>query len=446
MSSMVIMSSHPKTYQQRFVFPYFDLWGNVVIDKSYLENLPSDSPIVTMAFPTLQAILAQGIQENNFADSLVMTTTVSHNMTMPFRISAFQQHGDWDSSGCYVEEGDGDNVTCICDLLTSFSILMSPDSSDPSSLLGILLDIISYVGVGFSIFSLAACLVVETVVWKSVTKNQTSYMRHTCIVNIAASLLVTHIWFIVVAATQDNHYILCKTACVAATFFIHFFYLSIFFWMLTLGLMLFYRLVFILHETSRSTQKAIAFCLGYGFYMRKNVCWLNWEDTKALLAFAIPALIIVVVNITITIVVITKILRPSIGDKPCKQEKSSLFQISKSIGVLMPLWGLTWGFDLTTVFPGTNLVFHIIFAILNVFQVSFTVQEALLNKFSLSRWSSQHSKSTSLGSSTPVFSINSPISRRFNSLFGKTGTYNVSTPEATSSSLENSSSAYLLLN
>uniref|UniRef100_A0A8I5NDE4 Adhesion G protein-coupled receptor F5 n=1 Tax=Papio anubis TaxID=9555 RepID=A0A8I5NDE4_PAPAN len=494
MSSMVIKSSHPKTYQQRFVFPHFDLWGNVVIDKSYLEKLQSDSSIVTMAFPTLQAILAQDTQENNFADSLVMTTTVNHNMTMPFRISmTFKNNspsggktqcvfwnfrladntGGWDSNGCYVEEGDGDNVTCICDHLTSFSILMSPDSPDPSSLLGILLDIISYVGVGFSILSLAACLVVEAVVWKSVTKNRTSYMRHTCIVNIAASLLIANTWFIVVAAIQDNHNILCKTACVAATFFIHFFYLSVFFWMLTLGLMLFYRLVFILHETSRSTQKAIAFCLGYGcpltisvitlgatqpreVYTRKNVCWLNWEDTKALLAFAIPALIIVVVNITITIVVITKILRPSIGDKPCKQEKSSLFQISKSIGVLTPLLGLTWGFGLTTVFPGTNLVFHIIFAILNVFQGLFIllfgclwdlkVQEALLNKFSLSRWSSQHSKSTSLGSSTPVFSMSSPISRRFNNLFGKTGTYNVSTPETTSSSLENSSSAYSLLN
>nr|XP_011755195.1 adhesion G protein-coupled receptor F5 isoform X2 [Macaca nemestrina] len=468
MSSMVIKSSHPKTYQQRFVFPHFDLWGNVVIDKSYLEKLQSDSSIVTMAFPTLQAILAQDIQENNFADSLVMTTTVNHNITMPFRISmTFKNNspsggktqcvfwnfrladntGGWDSNGCYVEEGDGDNVTCICDHLTSFSILMSPDSPDPSSLLGILLDIISYVGVGFSILSLAACLVVEAVVWKSVTKNRTSYMRHTCIVNIAASLLIANTWFIVVAAIQGNHYILCKTACVAATFFIHFFYLSVFFWMLTLGLMLFYRLVFILHETSRSTQKAIAFCLGYGcplaisvitlgatqpreVYTRKNVCWLNWEDTKALLAFAIPALIIVVVNITITIVVITKILRPSIGDKPCKQEKSSLFQISKSIGVLTPLLGLTWGFGLTTVFPGTNLVFHIIFAVLNVFQGLFIllfgclwdlkVQEALLNKFSLSRWSSQHSKSTSLGSSTPVFSMSSPISRRFNNLFGKT--------------------------
>uniref|UniRef100_A0A2K5W4I8 Adhesion G protein-coupled receptor F5 n=1 Tax=Macaca fascicularis TaxID=9541 RepID=A0A2K5W4I8_MACFA len=468
MSSMVIKSSHPKTYQQRFVFPHFDLWGNVVIDKSYLEKLQSDSSVVTMAFPTLQAILAQDIQENNFAGSLVMTTTVNHNITMPFRISmTFKNNspsggktqcvfwnfrladntGGWDSNGCYVEEGDGDNVTCICDHLTSFSILMSPDSPDPRSLLGILLDIISYVGVGFSILSLAACLIVEAVVWKSVTKNRTSYMRHTCIVNIAASLLIANTWFIVVAAIQGNHYILCKTACVAATFFIHFFYLSVFFWMLTLGLMLFYRLVFILHETSRSTQKAIAFCLGYGcplaisvitlgatqpreVYTRKNVCWLNWEDTKALLAFAIPALIIVVVNITITIVVITKILRPSIGDKPCKQEKSSLFQISKSIGVLTPLLGLTWGFGLTTVFPGTNLVFHIIFAVLNVFQGLFIllfgclwdlkVQEALLNKFSLSRWSSQHSKSTSLGSSTPVFSMSSPISRRFNNLFGKT--------------------------
>ncbi|XP_035151740.3 adhesion G protein-coupled receptor F5 isoform X8 [Callithrix jacchus] len=494
MSSMVIKSSHLKTYQQKFVFSDSDLWGNVVIDKSHLENLQPDSSVVTMAFPTLQAILAKDIQENNLAESLVMTTTVSHNITMPFRISMTFKNsspsggetkcvfwnfglanntGGWDSSGCYVEEGDGDNVTCICDHLTSFSILMSADTPDPSSLLGILLDIISYIGVGFSILSLAACLVVEVVVWKSVTKNRTSYMRHTCIVNIAASLLIANTWFIVVAAIQDNHYILCKTACVVATFFIHFFYLSVFFWMLTLGLMLLYRLVFILHETSRSTQKAIAFCLGYGcplaisvitlaatqpreVYTRKNVCWLNWEDTKALLAFAIPALIIVVVNITITVVVITKILRPSIGDKPCKQEKSSLFQISKSIGVLTPLLGLTWGFGLTTVFPGTNLAFHIIFAILNVFQGLFIllfgclwdlkVQEALLSRFSLSRWSSQHSKSTSLGSSTPVFSMSSPISRRFNNLFGKTGTYDVSTPETTSSSVENSSSAYSLLN
>ncbi|XP_054425441.1 adhesion G protein-coupled receptor F5 isoform X2 [Pteronotus mesoamericanus] len=467
MRSMVIKSGSPKPYKQTFVFSDSDLRGEVAIDKCHLEHLQPDTSIVTVAFPTLKTILARDAQRNNFANSLVMTTTVSHKITTSFRISmtfknnnslggrpqcvfwnfALANHtGGWDSSGCYMKV-DGDSVFCSCDHLTSFSILMSPDSPDPDSLLKILLDIISYIGLCFSILSLAACLVVEAVVWKSVTKNRTSYMRHICIVNIAASLLVADIWFIVASTIRDHHYVLNETACVAATFFIHFFYLSVFFWMLTLGLMLFYRLVFILHDASKSFQKAIAFSLGYGcpliisvitvgvtqpqeVYTRKNACWLNWEDTKALLAFVIPALIIVVVNMTITVVVITKILRPSIGDKPNKQEKSSLFQISKSIGVLTPLLGLTWGFGLATVFQGSNAVFHIVFTLLNAFQGLFIllfgclwdqkVQEALLKKFSLSRWSSQHSKSTSLGSSTPVFSMSSPISRRFNNLFGKT--------------------------
>lgn len=497
MKSMVIKRGHAQIYQQKFVFTDSDLWGDVAIDECQLGNLQPDSSIVTVAFPTLKAILAQDGQRKTHSNSLVMTTTVSHNIVQPFRISmTFKNNhlsggkpqcvfwnftlanntGGWDSSGCSVED-DGkdsrDRVFCKCNHLTSFSILMSPDSPDPGSLLKILLDIISYIGLGFSIVSLAACLVVEAMVWKSVTKNRTSYMRHICIINIAFCLLIADIWFIVAGAIHDGRYPLNETACVAATFFIHFFYLSVFFWMLTLGLMLFYRLIFILHDASKSTQKAIAFSLGYGcpliissitvgvtqpqeVYMRKNACWLNWEDTRALLAFAIPALIIVVVNVSITVVVITKILRPSIGDKPGKQERSSLFQISKSIGVLTPLLGLTWGFGLATVIQGSNAVFHIIFTLLNAFQGLFIllfgclwdqkVQEALLHKFSLSRWSSQHSKSTSLGSSTPVFSMSSPISRRFNNLFGKTGTYNVSTPETTSSSVENSSSAYSLLN
>ncbi|GAB5571584.1 adhesion G protein-coupled receptor F5 isoform X1 [Prionailurus iriomotensis] len=406
MRSMVIKPGHPKAYKQSFVFSDSDLWGNVAIENCQLGNLQRDSSIVTVAFPTLKTILAQDVPGKNFANSLVMTTTVSHNITLPFSISMTFKNinpsgavprcvfwnfdlanhtGGWDSSGCYVNKVDEDSVSCICDHLTSFSILMSPDSPYPGSLLEILLDIISYIGLCFSILSLAACLVVEAVVWKSVTKNRTSYMRHICIVNIAASLLVADSWFIVAAAIHNHYHPLNKTACVAATFFIHFFYLSVFFWMLTLGLMLFYRLVFILHDASKSIQKTIAFSLGYGcplvisvitvgatqpqeVYTRKNACWLNWEDTKALLAFVIPALIIVVVNMTIMIVVISKILRPSIGDKPSKQEKSSLFQISKSIGVLTPLLGLTWGFGLATVFQGSNAVFHIIFTLLNAFQ------------------------------------------------------------------------------
>ncbi|KAI4561082.1 hypothetical protein MJG53_021139 [Ovis ammon polii x Ovis aries] len=474
MKSMVIKPGHPQSYRQSFVFLDSDLWGNVTISGCQLEHLQPDSFVVTVAFPTLKTILDRDVLGENFANSLVMTTTVSRSITTPFRIlmtfknshpsggipqcvfwnfNLANHTGGWDNSGCYVKEVTEDSVSCSCEHLTSFSILMSPDSPDPDSLLKILLDIISYIGLCFSILSLAACLVVEAVVWKSVTKNRTSSMRHTCIVNITASLLVADVWFIVAAAIHDHRFPLNETACVAATFFIHFFYLSVFFWMLTLGLMLFYRLVFILHDTSKSIQKTIAFSLGYGcplvisvitvgatqpreVYMRKNACWLNWEDTKALLAFVIPALIIVVVNMTITVVVITKILRPSIGDKPSKQEKSSLFQVTKSIGVLTPLLGLTWGFGLATVFQGSNAVFHIVFTLLNAFQVCSAGQRSqrgsamietqirggMRKGLSSAEALALKNSSTSIGSSTPVFSMSSPISRRFNNLFGKTGT------------------------
>ncbi|XP_072498476.1 adhesion G protein-coupled receptor F5 isoform X2 [Notamacropus eugenii] len=468
MRGLLTTADQVTDYDQHFLFPDSKLWGQVIIDKHQIESLEPNSSIITLAYPTLKAILPQNVQDKNFVNGLVMTTTVSRGVTKQFKISMkFKKNdlslvapqcvfwnyhlsnytGGWDNSGCFVEQVKEDSVFCSCNHLTSFSILMSPDSPDPNTLLKVLLDIISYIGLGFSILSLAACLVVEAFVWKSVTKNRTSYMRHVCIVNIAASLLIADSWFIVSSAIHDQRYLFSQTACVAATFFIHFFYLSVFFWMLALGLMLFYRLVFILHDTSKSIQKAIAFSLGYGcplvisiitvgvtqpkdVYMRKNACWLNWDDTKALLAFVIPALIIVVINVSITFVVITKILRPSIGDKPSIQEKNSLFQITKSIGVLTPLLGLTWGFGLATVFQGSNAVFHIVFTLLNAFQGLFIllfgclwdkkVQEALLHKFSLSRWSSQHTKSTSLASSTPVFSMSSPISRRFNNLFGKT--------------------------
>ncbi|KAM4834735.1 adhesion G protein-coupled receptor F5 isoform 3-T3 [Thomomys bottae] len=492
MRSMALTRGHPQIYQHEFEFP--DLWGSVAVDECQLGLLQPESSIVTMAFPTLQAILAQERPRKASARTLVMTTTIGRQNSTPFGIamtfrsshphgktpqcvfwnfSLANHTGGWDTSGCSVTNVSEAGVSCYCDHLTSFSILMSPDSLDPDSLMSVLLDIISYIGLGFSILSLAACLVVEAVVWKSVTKTRTSYMRHICMVNIAASLLVADAWFMVAAALQDYHYPLDEAACVATAFFIHVFYLSVFFWMLTLGLMLFYRLVFILHEASKSMQKALAFSLGYvcpliiaattlgitqprGAYTRKDACWLNWEDTRALLAFVIPALVIVLVNLVITAVVITKILRPSIGARPSKQEKSSLVQISKGVAVLTPLLGLTWGFGLATVLQRSSAVFHIVFSFLNAFQGLFIflfgclwdqkVQEALLKKFSLSRWSSQSTKviltprrrgsvpqshefhsldkmdyySTSIGSLTPVFSMSSPISRRFNNLFGKT--------------------------
>ncbi|XP_005521874.1 PREDICTED: adhesion G protein-coupled receptor F5 [Pseudopodoces humilis] len=464
-----------------------NLTVQVLISETEIQTLTQNSTIVSVMYSNLGHILPQNTFE--YVNGLLITTTLSSNRSQKFEVNmtfakkdlslkmpkcvfwnfTLNSHrGDWDTRGCTPTEL-GDYVICSCNHLTSFSILMSPDISSE-----LIFEVyISYIGLAISIVSLVVCIIIESLVWKYVTNNTTSYMRHVCILNIATSLLFADVWFIVTASITDQNQQMSRDICIMATFFIHFFYLCVFFWMLSLGLILFYRLVFILHNTSKTAQKAVAFCLGYvcpfiiavttmavtlpkNSYTRKDVCWLNWKDSKALLAFVIPALIIVATNLFIAAVVIIKILRPTIGDRSSGQERKSLFQIGKSVAILTPLLGLTWGLGLATIIKNSHRAFHILFSLLNVLQGLFIlvfgtlwdkkIQEALLKRNSSSKWSSQQSKSSSLILVTPMLAMSYPFSRTFNNLCGKTGKYRVSSSEPSTSSTENTSKAYSLLN
>lgn len=465
-----------------------NLTVNVLISETEIQTLTQNSTIVSVMYSKLGDILSQNrLDRLERVNGLLITTTLSSNRSQKFDVNmtfskkdlslktpkcvfwnfALNDHkGDWDNYGCTATELEH-YVICSCNHLTSFSILMSPDGTSD-----IFESYISYIGLAISIVSLVVCIIIESLVWKYVTNNTTSYMRHVCILNIATSLLIADIWFIVSASITDQNQQVSRDICVMATFFIHFFYLCVFFWMLSLGLILFYRLVFILHNTSKTAQKAVAFCLGYvcpfviavttmavtlpkDSYTRKKLCWLNWNESKALLAFVVPALIIVATNSFIAAVVIIKILRPTIGDRSNGQERKSLFQICKSVAVLTPLLGLTWGFGLATIIKNIR-AFQILFSLLNALQGLFIlvfgtlwdkkIQEALLKRNSSSKWSSQQSKSSSLILVTPMLAMSYPFSRTFNNLCGKTGKYRVSSSEPSTSSTENTSKAYSLLN
>ncbi|KFQ28538.1 putative G-protein coupled receptor 116, partial [Merops nubicus] len=481
----VVTENNTTDYNKNFCSTK-NLTVSVLIDKSEIQSLSQYSTIVSVVYSNLEHILPRNGPEA--VNGLVISTTVSHNKSQKFNVNMTfakknlslkmprcvfwnftlnKEGGGWDTHGCTPTEVEN-HVICSCNHLTSFSILMSPDKSSQF----IFEDYITYIGLAISILSLAACIVIESLVWKYVTNNTTSYMRHVCILNIASSLLIADVWFIVTASISDQNQPISRDLCFVATFCIHLFYLCVFFWMLSLGLILFYRLIFILHNTSKTAQKAVVFCLGYGCpfviavitiaitlprnsYTRKDVCWLNWKDSKALLAFVIPALVIVAMNLFITAVVIIKILRPTIGDRSNRQEKNSLFQIGKSVAILTPLLGLTWGFGLATIIKNSHRAFHILFAVLNALQGFLIlvfgalwdkrIQEALLKRNSISKWSSQQSKSTSLILVTPMLAMSYPFSRTFNNLCGKTGKYRVSSSEPSTSS-ENTSKSYSLLN
>ncbi|KAM9703396.1 uncharacterized protein ACNS7B_002127 [Menidia menidia] len=298
--------------------------------------------------------------------------------------------GAWDDEGCKVVSHTPQKVTCNCNHLTSFSLLMSTEIPDK---IKDLLDIITYVGVGISLASLVICLAIEGYVWKEITRNSTALLRHVSIVNTALCLLIADICFIIAAFVAKNpaenpgsNYEVPVGQCSAATFFMHFSYLAVFFWMLASGLLLFYRTVMVFSQMSTSTMLAIGFTLGYGCpliiavitvivtgigknYIRKDyACWLNWEESKALLAMVIPALAIIFINIMIIIVVLFKMLRRGIGDSAQPDEKHTLVVIIRCVAILTPLFGLTWSLGIGTMISPTNEGIHIAFAFFNSLQ------------------------------------------------------------------------------
>ncbi|XP_035279144.1 adhesion G protein-coupled receptor F5-like isoform X10 [Anguilla anguilla] len=404
-------------------------------------SMPSfQTEITTVHFRTLDIVLPPRnlTSSNNTINSAVLlayTNSTITNITLTFQIRnttlgnpqcVFWNFTEtaWDSSGCEVKNVGNENITCVCNHLTSFSILMSPFIPEAIRLL---LDFITYIGVGISMGSLVLCLIIEAIVWTAVTRNNISYMRHVTIVNIAVSLLIANIWFIIGAAISDIDEKTPVGPCSAATFFIHFFYLALFFWMLISGVLLFYHMVMVFSHMSKRVMMAISFTVGYGapliiavvtvavtapqngYFRQDDACWLNWFQTKALLAFVIPALAIVAINFIILIVVLYKLIRRGVGENQT-DERNALVVIARCVAVLTPFFGLTWGFGIGVMVAPESVGLHIVFAVLNSLQGFFVlvfgtlldsrIRAALAGRFSFIHTSSNRTRSTSGGPSS----------------------------------------------
>nr|XP_036869639.1 adhesion G-protein coupled receptor F1 isoform X4 [Manis javanica] len=380
------------------------------------------------------------IQNYSINEIFLTFSKVKSNLSQPHCVFWDFRHLQWNDAGCYLVNETPDTVICRCTHLTSFSMLMSPFV--PTAIIPIV-KWVTFVGLGTSIGSLVLCLIIETLLWKQVKKNQTSHTRHICMVNIALCLLIADVCFIV-AATVDPTVV---GVCIAAVFFTHLFYLSLFFWMLVLSILLAYRIILVFHRMAMPLMMAVGVCLGYGCpliisvitiavtqpsnsYRRKDVCWLNWSDgSKPLLAFAVPVLTVVAVNSVVVLLVLMKLWRPTVGEKLSRDHKATTIRMGKSLLILTPLLGLTWGFGIGTVVDPQNLAWHVIFALLNAFQGFFILcfgtlldsklRQLLFNKlFPFGPWK-QASKNASEGSAKTKFA------QSFNPLQHK-GTYTLS--------------------
>ncbi|XP_051963892.1 adhesion G protein-coupled receptor F5 isoform X32 [Xyrauchen texanus] len=399
------------TTSDRFFKDVLKLNSTAEID---IPDISSNVTIITAAFSTLNNIMPVRNRTDNSNKSVnvinglivVVKTSVNiSNISLSFQklnnsgnlanpqcvfwdFNLFNGNGGWDSTGCERIHDNG-NITCRCNHTTSFSILMSPSApKDPA------LSVITYVGVAISLASLVVCLIIEIIIWKDISRNSTSHMRHVFIVNVALSLLIADVLFIIGAAISNPGKDIINL-CSAVAFFTHYFYLALFFWMLVSALLLLYRTTMVFSQMSKSVMMAIAFSVGYGapliisiitvavtggsktYITRSGICWLNWDQSKALLAFVVPALVIVAVNIVIVIIVVIKLVRRRVGENS-RDERNVLTTIVRCVAILTPIFGITWGLGLGILVQPKALVIHYLFAIFNSLQGLFILVLGIL--------------------------------------------------------------------
>ncbi|KAI4905114.1 hypothetical protein NFI96_020918 [Prochilodus magdalenae] len=94
--------------------------------------------------------------------------------------------------------------------------------------------------------------------------------------------------------------------------------------------------------------------------------FLDQTVMVALLAFVIPALTIVAINLLVLIVVLYKMLRRGVDSANQRDEKHAL--VVTGVAILTPLFGLTWGLGIGAM-VSSALGIHIVFALLNSLQM-----------------------------------------------------------------------------
>ncbi|XP_076013986.1 adhesion G protein-coupled receptor F5-like isoform X2 [Genypterus blacodes] len=301
----------------------------------------------------------------------------------------------WSPHGCSWS-GPFTEGQCVCNHLSSFTILMSNTPMDVP-----LIEEITYVGLTVSIISLILSIVIELSTWSSVVKTNISYLRHAAHVNISLSLLIADCCFLA-SSFPDK---ISQTWCQIMVVFKHFFYLSMFFWMLCLSTMLLYKAVFVFHSLSKKNYLRFSILLGYtcpllivfitfitnnsgaeGAYYSKDTCWLIYIGVLqgSIHTFLIPVGIIIVINVFCIFVVIMKLLDHH-KSTVChnESEKQAAKSVIRSVILLTPVFGVTWIFgfavealDLT--YGLSAFAVNYIFTSLNAFQGLFILMAICL--------------------------------------------------------------------
>ncbi|XP_040925582.1 adhesion G-protein coupled receptor F1-like [Betta splendens] len=329
------------------------------------------------------ALLSATLQDNNDSSLKIELDFPNEGRSLNKAVCVFWNTTDmdWSDLGCTVNISDENHTVCVCNHLTSFSVLISKDEVSPFNTI---LEIITNVGLAVSIFSLMIFLTIECLVWSAVVKTNLAHFRHTAMVNIATFLLLADISFL--ASTRPG--ILPDIWCLILTMCKHLFYLAMFCWMLCLSIMLVHQLIFVFSPLSKRVFIVFSSIVGYILpllivgssyaysiymgkpYYNKETCWLIFNNglDSSIHAFLLPVGTIILTNIFSMMVIIFTLVKSWVPSTNKADDKMTAKSMLKVVVVLTPIFGITWiiGF-FQLLYPEIDPL-KFFFTILNSFQ------------------------------------------------------------------------------
>ncbi|KAM9546966.1 adhesion G-protein coupled receptor D1-like isoform 2-T2 [Salvelinus alpinus] len=281
------------------------------------------------------------------------------------------KEGVWSNEGCVRSEGNMSYSVCLCNHLTNFAILMQVVPMELSKTHQVALSTISYTGCAISIFCLTITLVTFAILSTVSTICNQRYHIHA---NLSFAILVAQI-LLLISFRFDPGTLPCKVMAVL----LHFFFLSVFAWMLVEGLHLYSMVIKVFG--SEGSKHFYYYGIGWGSplvicvvsmtsaldsYGEVGNCWLSLK-IGAIWAFVAPALFVIVVNIVILISVTRIISRISSENYKVHGDANAVKLTAKAVAVLLPILGISWIFGVLAI-NDHSLMFQYMFAVFNSLQ------------------------------------------------------------------------------
>uniref|UniRef100_A0A8C7GMU1 Cadherin EGF LAG seven-pass G-type receptor 1 n=1 Tax=Oncorhynchus kisutch TaxID=8019 RepID=A0A8C7GMU1_ONCKI len=269
--------------------------------------------------------------------------------------------GGWSSKGCELLNRNNTHISCQCDHMASFAVLMDISKREHGDVLP--LKIVTYTTVSASLVALLLTFILLALLRKLRSN------LHSIHKNLVAALFFSELVFLIGINQTDNPFV-----CTVIAILLHYFYMCTFAWMFVEGLHI-YRMLTEVRNINHGHMR-FYYAMGWGIpaiitglavgldpqgYGNPDFCWLSVHDTL-IWSFAGP------ISVVVNIVIFVLAAKASCGRRQRSFQKSGAIPALRMAFLLLLLISATWLLGLMAV-NSDVMTFHYLFAIFSCLQV-----------------------------------------------------------------------------